>query len=157
MELSKDASDMERLFALVVEGQNKLVEGQNKLLEVMTYQTHVLEKVADKISNVEMRQCATSGEGTDASRMTSHYFRGNSALWAKHIKSMIVEMVVSENSIKAMQYKGIFNKKDKRRGELLTAVFYQTAIKKSSHVYDAVKDSGRHNGSAQMALIGGGF
>ena len=148
MALSKEPSDQEKLLALViegqnklVEGQNKLVEGQNKLLEVITYQTKVLEKVADKISNVEMRQCATSGEGTDASRMTSHYFRGNSALWAKHIKSMIVEMVVSENSIKAMQYKGIVNKKDKRRGELLTAVFYQTAIKKSPHVYDAFKDS----------------
>ena len=51
------------------------------------------EYIGDKISIVEMRQCQANAQGTDASRMTSRYFKAENALWSSSAHASTLEMI----------------------------------------------------------------
>ena len=135
----------------------QLVEQQQQIIGLLTTQNKLQEKLLEKASIAEMRQCALAGEGTDASRMTRMWVTAQSATWSKAIKDTIIEMIYTDGNIKSIQYGGLFHDKDTRRGELLCVVFYKTYVEKCGRVYDAYTDSRRHDGTAQMAQIRGGF
>ena len=135
----------------------QLVEQQQQIIGPLTTQNKLQEKLLEKASIAEMRQCALAGEGTDASRMTRMWVTAQSATWSKAIKDTIIEMIYTDGNIKSIQYGGLFHDKDTRRGELLCVVFYKTYVEKCGRVYDAYTDSRRHDATAQMAQIRGGF
>ena len=135
----------------------QLVEQQQTIIELLKMQNKMQEQLLQKASIAEMRQCALVGEGTDASRMTRSWVTAQSALWSKAIKDTIIEMIYKDGNINSIQYRGLFHNKDVRRGELLCVVFYKTYVEKCPRAYDAMTVSRRHDGTAQMAQIRGGF
>ena len=111
-----------------------------ELLELLNRGIGFLEYICEKASCAEMRQCQTTGESTDASRMTSNYLRAQSALWSTHAKQVILETLVTKGNLASIQYQGIFSEKDKRRSELLAAIFYQSFCKNDEVLYNAFSD-----------------
>ena len=99
----------------------ELLENQKQTVEC---QSTVLEYISEKASCAEMRQCQTAGEATDASRMTSNFLRAKSALWSNHTKQVILETLATKGTLESIRYQGIFSEKDKRRSQLLAAIFY---------------------------------
>ena len=146
-----------KLLLKLIEQNQQIIELNQKMTEQSRNQNEKLDKLVEKATIAEMRQCALAGEGTDAARMTRLYCTSESALWSKQIKNTIIEMIYTDRSLKSMSYSGIFHGKDKRRSELLCAVFYKTAIKKELEVYDAFEDCGRRDGTPHLASIRGGF
>ena len=122
MALSKPGSEAEILA--------RLLESQQEMALNIKHLTDCLYKMSEKVACAEMRQCQTTGEGTDAARMLGLYLRGHSAQWTKHTKEVILESVYENGNFDAVEYSGIFHKKDVRRGELAVACFYLTAIEK---------------------------
>eukprot|EP00959_Pyramimonas_sp_CCMP1952_P199939 4182098-Pyramimonas_sp.AAC.1 len=51
-----------------------------------------LSYMAEKASIAEMRQRQSSAQGTDAARMTSCYFKAESALWPSSAQQSALEM-----------------------------------------------------------------
>ena len=149
MALSKSGSEAEILA--------RLLQSQQEMALNIKHLTECIYKMSEKVSCGEMRQCMTSGEGTDAARMLGLYLRGHSAQWTKHTKEVILESVYENGNFDAVEYTGIFHKKDVRRGELAVACFYLTAIEKVKMVFNPFLDRGRPNGTAQMAPIRGGL
>ena len=113
---------------------------QAEFLELAMRAIGILEYIAEKAACGEMRQCQTTGEATDASRMTSKYLRAESALWSRHTKQTILETLVTKGSLASIQYQGIFSEKDKRRSELLAAIWYQSWVKNDETLYNAFSD-----------------
>ena len=111
-----------------------------ELLELLNRGIGFLEYLCEKACCAEMRQCQTTGEATDASRMTSNYLRAQSALWSTHTKQVILETVVTKGNLASIQYQGIFSEKDKRRSELLAAIFYQSLCKSDEVLYNAFSE-----------------
>ena len=111
-----------------------------ELLELLNRGIGFLEYLCEKACCAEMRQCQTTGEATDASRMTSNYLRAQSALWSTHTKQVILETVVTKGNLASIQYQGIFSEKDKRRSELLAAIFYQSLCKNDEVLYNAFSE-----------------
>ena len=77
----------------LLETTNTLLERNNMLLDQLSKGIHYL---AEKAKNAEMRQCQTSGEGTDAARMTGAYLQGDSAMWSTTHQKLIFEMLYEE-------------------------------------------------------------
>ena len=90
-------------------------------LEVLQEILQKLEFIGDKVAIAEMRQCQANAQGTDASRMTSNFFKATSALWSSSAKEAALEMIYKGGSCKALEYKQIFSEKDKRRAEVVVA------------------------------------
>ena len=100
------------------------------------------EYIGDKISIVEMRQCQANAEKTDASRMTSSYFKAENALWSSSAKASTLEMIYKSGDLSSIGYQGIFSDKDERRIELATALFYKTYVLGETHLYNIFADDG---------------
>ena len=71
---------LERLIAVQV----KVAEQNTKILEKLESLNSRLEFANGKIASAEMRQCQTTGEGTDAARMADAFERGQNALVSSH-------------------------------------------------------------------------
>ena len=74
----------------------------------------------------------TVGEGTDAAIMLGQYIKAGSALWSSHHQGLILEMLYADTSgtMRAIEYKGLFAKKDKRRIEYAVAIVWSTVVEK---------------------------
>ena len=128
------------------EKTNQLLERNNALLEktvrLLENIKHSLEGLNTKATNAEMRQCQVSGEGTDASRMTSLYLTAESAVWSQQHRKLIFEKLYEAGDINAIVYSGIFHEKDKRRTENTVAYFYATFVESRDNLVKALKPDG---------------
>ncbi|CAK0863201.1 unnamed protein product [Prorocentrum cordatum] len=95
----------------VLEQMSKLLEKQNEAIEV---QNNTLEHIAEKA--------------------------GGSAPRHKNIKNAVLAGALKTGSLEGVQYEGIFHGKDKRRGELLCAIFYKTHIEGGAEMFDGFDD-----------------
>eukprot|EP00959_Pyramimonas_sp_CCMP1952_P256719 5363312-Pyramimonas_sp.AAC.1 len=89
-----------------------------------------------------MRQCQSSAQGTDAARMTSCYFKAESALRSSGAQQAVLETVCQGGSYKSIEYGRIFNETDKRCIELAVAVFYKTYVETDERVRDVFGNRG---------------
>ena len=152
-------SDTNELLGKILEKQEQTNELLKKVSESLSKDFKdvpaSIASMNNKCMNIELRFCALFGQGTDASRMTSLYLRGHTALWSEQTRQTIVKMVYNKKSIDAIAYKDLFDAKDTRRMELCAVVFYETAIRNTGELYNAFSDRGRPEGPAQMAPIWG--
>ena len=95
MALSKPGSEAEILA--------KMLESQQEMALNIKNLTECIYKMLEKVSCGEMRQCMTSGEGTDAARMLGLYLRGHSAQWTKHTKEVILESVYASGNFDSIE------------------------------------------------------
>ena len=91
-----------------------------KLLLVLERLTKSNEYAAEKLTNMELRQCLTEGEGTDAARFVHDWVRAKSAsISAKHIDALTRIANLSSESTEdrgdALSYNEMFYSKDERR------------------------------------------
>ena len=118
----------------LLEKQNQILEHHSKMLEQQveafkSFQNHVekaskktekaiwqvmafMTKIQDLAANAEMRQCQTSGEGTDACRMADCYVRGQSASISRNTEKTLVKYVIERCSGEGLRYRDVFSKKD---------------------------------------------
>ena len=120
----------------------KQVEQNKKIIEKLEVLEKQNEYIGDKISIAEMRQCQANAQGTDASRMTSSYFKAENALWSSSAKASTLEMIYKSGDLSSIGYQGIFSDKDERRIELATALFYKTYVLGETHLYNIFADDG---------------
>ena len=121
---------------------DKQVEQQNKIIEQLQKLGKQNEYIGETISIAEMRQCQANAQGTDASRMTSSYFKAENALWSSSAKASTLEMIYKSGDLSSIGYQGIFSDKDERRIELATALFYKTYVLGETHLYNIFADDG---------------
>ena len=137
----------------VDENQNEMGKHQTVLLEQILKATHEmiqhLSCLNEKANCAEMRQCLTSGEGTDAARMTGQYICGNSAVWSTTHRARVLEMIYDAGEVQSIEYEGLFLQKDTRRSEFLVAVFWMTFAEKSDKKFD-VRREAEHNKLAPL-------
>ena len=104
----------------------KQVEQNKKIIEKLEVLEKQNEYIGDKISIAEMRQCQANAQGTDASRMTSSYFKAENALWSSSAKASTLEMTYKSGDLSSIGYQGIFSDKDERRIEwMLIELYYK--------------------------------
>jgi methyl-accepting chemotaxis protein len=104
----------------LIEQQTKMIEEQSKMLEKaskrdekVAWETQArMNKMQDLGKNAEMRQCQTSGEGTDACRMADCYVRGQSASISRTTETARVKYVIERCSGEGLRYRDVFSKKD---------------------------------------------
>ena len=120
----------------------KQVEQNQKMLEKLEALEKQNEYIGDTIAIAEMHQCQANAQGTDASRMTSSYFKAENALWSSSAKASTLEMIYKSGDLSSIGYQGIFSDKDERRIELATALFYKTYVLGEIHLYNIFADDG---------------
>ena len=120
----------------------KQVEQNTQVVELLKALGTQNEYILEKISIAEMRQCQANAQGTDASRMTSSYFKAENALWSSSAKASTLEMIYKSGDLSSIGYQGIFSEKDERRIELATALFYKTYVLGETHLYNMFADNG---------------
>ena len=121
-----------------------------QLLEQSTRTNELLQALATKAYNAELRQCHASGECTDAIRMGEFYYRAESALLSSHTQRTLVEMLYESGGLEGVEYHKVFGDKDTRRAELAAVVFYKTFHEKkkpynifetaTEHMHEMLKD-----------------
>ena len=112
------------------------------------------EGIHEKQANIELRQCMTVGQGTDAARMLGQYLKAGSASWSSQHQALILEMLYGDTSgtLRAIEYKGLFAKKDKRRAEYAVAIVWVTVVEKDPKYYDCQDDTEAHDTERQFNI-----
>ena len=105
------------------------IHKQNELLEKGNKNTNMISTATKAF---EMRQCQSSGEATDAIRMSEFYYRGESAQLSSNAQQRFLEMLYEEGTTDGVEYHKLFGDKDTRRAELATVVFYETVMSKGT-------------------------
>ena len=113
-----------------------------------------LEGIHETQANIELRQCMTIGQGTDAARMFGTYLKAGSASWSSQHQALILEMLYADTSgtLRAIEYKGLFAKKDKRRAEYAVAIVWVTVVEKDPKYYDCQDDTEAHDTERQFNI-----
>ena len=123
---------VEQLLVEMVQKQIALIEKQNKTLELQNQHLKHIEQhsncSSEKLSIMEIRQCAQFGEGTDSSRFLDLWCRGQSATWTRAQEADIFQRVLESGSVQSIEYNEIFAEKDTRRMECFLSMWYSTAI-----------------------------
>ena len=112
------------------------------------------EGIHEKQANIELRQCMTVGQGTDAARMLGQYLKAGSASWSSQHQALILEMLYMDPSgtLRAIEYKGLFAKKDRRRAEYAVAILWVTVVLKDRKFYDCLEDTEAHDTERQFNI-----
>ena len=76
-----------------------------------------LEYIASKQGTMEQRQCDSTANGTDASRMLEQWTRGKHANPSENARAFLRNRVRLCSSWRATSYANIFGEKDFVRGE----------------------------------------
>ena len=100
------------------ERREKLLEHMTKLLETSN---KTAEHAAHKLSNMEHRQCSSQGEGNDASRFLHQWTQAETASFPRQMTSQLWTSIKHAESTSALSQSFLFEEKDKRRIESLTA------------------------------------
>ena len=114
----------------------RLVEQSREHLEETKKQRETIESLTQTAKCAEMRQCQSSGEGTDSSRLTSMYIRGHSATWSQHHRECTLELLYKSGCDDSVGYAKMFCGKDTRRSQLAGAIFWRTHVEPSGEFYD---------------------
>ena len=113
-------------------------DSQPTVVELITKTNELLEKVqsttadvarccqlaAAKTSHIELRQCASTGGGTDASRFADEWARAKSAHLHECQWVELVERVLEFGKIEAVSYQFLLAQKDQRRAEGIVEFFW---------------------------------
>ena len=87
-----------------------------------------LECIATKLAIMEQRQCDSSGEGTDASRMLEGWTRGENANVTSHAQDVLRKRVLLCSSSQATSYESIWCEKDFARAEKQAFKFHEQFV-----------------------------
>ena len=140
-QLSESFAEMHETLKEIRDHLRTMAETQSSIpKELVKLHEHV-EYVGTKAANIELRQCMTSGEGTDCARMTCNYLKGASAVWSSFQKAQVVQTLYEKGTIKAIEYQGLFRAKDTRRSEFAVAIFWHTYVEGSEKLFDITEES----------------
>jgi hypothetical protein len=103
------AEKLEKLYQVVIKAIN--------ILETLSHSSSI---AADKLINIELRQCLSLGEGTDAARFVHNWARAASAsISDKHVEALakIAKHATEFNEFRgdSISYNELFFSKDERR------------------------------------------
>ena len=136
-QLKKQTELLENQVELQRKSQESRRRRRRRRVVVVAQAQESLQYLSHKANCYETRQCQLAGEANDASRMTSMYVRGSSALWSKHTKLTILESLFKKGGLDSILNERMFAMMDARRSELCAAVFYQTYVALDGELYDA--------------------
>ena len=136
-QLKKQTELLEKQVELQRKSQESRRRRRRRRVVVVAQAQESLQYLSHKANCYETRQCQLAGEANDASRMTSMYVRGSSALWSKHTKLTILESLFKKGGLDSILNERMFAMMDARRSELCAAVFYQTYVALDGELYDA--------------------
>ena len=138
----------------IAKGLQDLAQAQREVAKKLKAIKVSCEGIHEKQANIELRQCMTVGQGTDAARMLGQYLKAGSASWSSQHQALILEMLYGDTSgtLRAIEYKGLFAKKDKRRAEYLVAIVWVTIILKDPKHYDCQDDTEAHDTERQFNI-----
>ena len=138
----------------ITQGLQDLAQAQREMAKKLKAIKVSCEGIHEKQANIELRQCMTVGQGTDAARMLGQYLKAGSASWSSQHQALILEMLYGDTSgtLRAIEYKGLLAKKDKRRAEYAVAIVWVTVVNKDPKFYDCLDDTEAHDTERQFNI-----
>ncbi len=117
-----------------------------KVVEKLAEQTSVIEHIAEKLSNIELRQSHASGETNDAIRAVHAYATGGSSCMPEKACKTVCDLIMTDETATYLQE---FLNKDLRRCEFELYKFFEAFCKNN---VQAVVETQHSTGEPIMML-----